>query len=249
MFFLDDEYPVKSPTKILPGGRKKNPTSLEKCPPKVCEVAVGFFPTKFFYQIYPCTCYIITYSCFVICKILRWLFTRIWKRTNGNFCWILIAHKKSLLSWAEVEPVSQTIFPHNSNLMETSSCNSITGHQITTIFCTWHDSTTVVSCAKFCGNHFLQIALRAKQSFHWIWISVEKALWKWTPGGRFRNVFELLNLRALKISMLYKNHIFQCMGKIFCVAFQRVPLKFHTKYLTHTLKDVDFIHRWKIKSA
>ena len=27
------------------------------------------------------------------------------------------------------------------------------------------------------------------------------------------------------------------MGKIFCVEFQRVPLKFHTKYLTHTLKD------------
>ena len=43
--------------------------------------------------------------------------------------------------------------------------------------------------------------------------------------------------------MLYKSHIFQCMGKIFCVEFQRVPLKFHTKYLIDTLKDVDFIHR------
>ena len=31
-------------------------------------------------------------------------------------------------------------------------------------------------------------------------------------GGRFKNAYELLNLRALKISMLYKNHIFQCMG-------------------------------------
>ena len=61
------------------------------------------------------------------------------------------------------------------------------------------------------------------------------------PGGRFKNTYELLNLRALKISKLHKNHIFQCMGKIFCVEFQRVPLKFHTKYLTHTLKDVDFI--------
>ena len=65
------------------------------------------------------------------------------------------------------------------------------------------------------------------------------------PGGRFKNTYELLNLRALKISKLHKNHIFQCMGKIFCVEFQRVPLKFHTKYLTHTLKDVDFIHIWK----
>ena len=61
-------------------------------------------------------------------------------------------------------------------------------------------------------------------------------------GGRFKNTDELLNLRALKISTLYKNHIFQCMGKIFCGEFQRVPLKFHTKYLTHTLNDVDFIH-------
>ena len=67
-------------------------------------------------------------------------------------------------------------------------------------------------------------------------------------GGRFKNTYELLNLRALKISMLYKNHIFQCMDKIFCVEFQRVPLKFHTKYLTHILKDIDFVHRWKFKS-
>ena len=36
--------------------------------------------------------------------------------------------------------------------------------------------------------------------------------------------------------MLYNNHIFQCMSKVFCVKFQRVPLKFHTKYLTHTMK-------------
>ena len=69
------------------------------------------------------------------------------------------------------------------------------------------------------------------------------------PGGRFKNTYELLNLRALKISKLHKNYIFQCMGKIFCVEFQRVPLKFHTKYLTHTLKDVDFIHIWKFKNS
>ena len=68
------------------------------------------------------------------------------------------------------------------------------------------------------------------------------------PGGHFKNTYELLNLRSLKISMLYKDHIFQCMSMIFCVEFQRVPLKFHTKYLTHTLKD-DFIHRWKFKSS
>ena len=63
------------------------------------------------------------------------------------------------------------------------------------------------------------------------------------PGGRFKNRYELLNLRALKISIFNKNHTFRCMGKVFCVEFQRVPLKFHTKYLTHTLKDVDFLSR------
>ena len=66
---------------------------------------------------------------------------------------------------------------------------------------------------------------------------------------RFKNADELSNLRTLKISMLYKNHTFQCMGKIFCVEFQMVPLKFHTKYLTYTLKDVGFIHRWKFMSS
>ena len=69
------------------------------------------------------------------------------------------------------------------------------------------------------------------------------------PGGRFKNAYELLNLRALKISTLYKNGMFRCTGKIFCVEFLRYPLKFHTKYLTHTLKDVYFIHRWKFKSS
>ena len=31
--------------------------------------------------------------------------------------------------------------------------------------------------------------------------------------------------------------------------FQRVPLKFHTKYLTHTLKDVKFVKKWRFKST
>ena len=57
-------------------------------------------------------------------------------------------------------------------------------------------------------------------------------------GGHFKNAHELLNLKVLKFSPVNKIHIFQCMGKISCVEFQRVPLKFHTKYLTDTLKDV-----------
>ena len=70
-----------------------------------------------------------------------------------------------------------------------------------------------------------------------------------SSGRRFKNTYELLNPRALKISMLYKNRIFQCMDEIFCVEFQRFPLKFHTKYLIHTVNDVHFIHRWNFKSS
>ena len=35
------------------------------------------------------------------------------------------------------------------------------------------------------------------------------------------------------------------MGKIFCVEFQRYPLKFHTKCLTHTLNHMIFIQIFK----
>ena len=35
--------------------------------------------------------------------------------------------------------------------------------------------------------------------------------------------------------------VFQKRLQAFCVEFQRVPLKLHTKYLTYTLKDVIFM--------
>ena len=67
----------------------------------------------------------------------------------------------------------------------------------------------------------------------WIYLCVSKLDQLWGHGGRFKNAYELLNLRTLKFSYVNKIHIFQCMGKIFCVEFQRYPLKFHTKYLAH----------------
>ena len=80
------------------------------------------------------------------------------------------------------------------------------------------------------------------------WKPGDKLMHEWT-GGRFKNTYELLNLRALKYSRVNKIHIFQCMGKIFCVEFQRYPLKFHTKNLTHTVKDMIFIQHWNFKSS
>ena len=70
-----------------------------------------------------------------------------------------------------------------------------------------------------------------------------------TWGGHFKNTYKLLNPRAMKVSTRYRNSIFQYMGKIFCVEFQREPLKFCTKSLTLTLKDVYFIQTCNFKSS
>ena len=35
-------------------------------------------------------------------------------------------------------------------------------------------------------------------------------------------------------------HILRCMGSKFCVKFQRAPLKFHTKFWTHTPQNMHF---------
>ena len=35
-------------------------------------------------------------------------------------------------------------------------------------------------------------------------------------------------------------HILRCMGSKFCVKFQRAPLKFHTKFWTHTPQNMNF---------
>ena len=41
------------------------------------------------------------------------------------------------------------------------------------------------------------------------------------PGGRFKNAYE--HVRAFKFSTSYKMTVFQCMGKMCCVEFQRFP--------------------------
>ena len=69
------------------------------------------------------------------------------------------------------------------------------------------------------------------------------------PGRRFKHVYELVLLGAIQSSILHKLHIFQCIGKIFCVELLRCPLKFHTKYLTHTLQDTISIQCWQFRSS
>ena len=49
--------------------------------------------------------------------------------------------------------------------------------------------------------------------------------------------------------MLYVNHIFQHMGKIFCVEFQKGTFEIPHKISYPDIEDVDFIHRLKFKSS
>ena len=104
------------------------------------------------------------------------------------------------------------------------------------------NSLIPVRCS--CYLKLVNFPLQSRYLEHFQW-NCHQAI----PGGRFKNTYELLNLRALKFSHVNKIHIFQCMGKIFCVEFQRYPLKFHTKYLAHTLKDLLFIQHRNFKSS
>ena len=48
--------------------------------------------------------------------------------------------------------------------------------------------------------------------FSWNGCFIEAVILLYSVWGRFKNTYELLNPRAFKISMLYKNRTFQCMG-------------------------------------
>ena len=115
----------------------------------------------------------------------------------------------------------------------------------------------VIFLCKICVSHiyisriepFIKDQLQIDYGFQGISQILVISCKSYKSGGRFKNTYELLNLRALKFSYVNKIHIFQCMGKIFCVEFQRYPLKLHTKYLTHTLKDMIFMQFWNFKSS
>ena len=69
----------------------------------------------------------------------------------------------------------------------------------------------------------------------------------WGRGGcRVKNAYELLNLRALKFSPMNKIHIFQCMGKIFYVEFQRAPhIEKCNFYTTLKFKELSYLRARK----
>ena len=84
--------------------------------------------------------------------------------------------------------------------MENLLChNSVNISEIATKFCTYHDSTAVMSCAKLCSVLNIEIEFRAKRNFHRIWIAMEKTKTKvkWLMGlngHQFAYIFKCLFL-------------------------------------------------------
>ena len=158
--------------------------------------------------------------------------------------------QKITLNYIGLGPISPMIFHRNSNLMKVRFCSYQSYSEVIIMtFCTWYNSCAVVACAKFCSDIIAYNRVTLKPIFHWIWIMMEKSFVKRAPGDDFEKAYELLNIKFLKFPPLTKMHTFSCMVKIFCVEFQRLPLKFHLKYFIHTLKKVYFIEHWNLKNT
>ena len=78
--------------------------------------------------------------------------------------------------WLTHRPISLMIFHHDwKKMMEIlSSYDSIVVGHIATKFCTCHDSTAVVPCAKFCGDHFIRMRMFGREQNE---ISITFELW------------------------------------------------------------------------
>ena len=61
-------------------------------------------------------------------------------------------------------------------------CSSNSNELIPTNFCTWHDSSAVMSCAKICRDMITKNGITAKQNLCWILIMMGKLLVKRTSA-------------------------------------------------------------------
>ena len=73
-------------------------------------------------------------------------------------------------------------FHHNEVSMEVPFCSHPNlDALIATKFCTCHDSTAVVTCAKICSNLMGSDRITAQEISHCIWILSAKSSVKWAP--------------------------------------------------------------------
>ena len=179
------------------------------------------------------------------------------KVNSIDTCWI----------WTKYMYATGKIYPEHSEKYDkitksrpkavTSSLPDVYNHKMLGLFYCKHVwlldlKWTNALCHNWDQYPTIMMPMKKIITFFWIsvccWSPPGETQFMWA-GGHIKNTYELLNLRALKFLPVNKIHIFQCMGKIFCVGFQRYPLKFHTKYLTHTLKDMIFTQHWNFKSS
>ena len=131
------------------------------------------------------------------------------------------------------------------------SSNPVHGHQIATIFCTWHGSTTVVSCAKICNECFIKKWVRAKQ----IWNRMEKLPAKRAPIATFiaasimHHSADPITSRSGTILCIYStlslwNSKEICMHMCMCNPTYHKFSKIHTSFILLTYSCVNTYSLW-----
>ena len=165
------------------------------------------------------------------------------KMTHTACCWKKCWNSKYML-----------LFPYNSsahnrlNLLPATEMSSITTSNVgdsQAVFLDFFSKVLAINFNSCIFHHFSTLIshgyleLTPAYLYHGCWWS----------GGRLKKHLWALNLRALEPKHLNKMHIFQCMGKTFCMKFHRNHLKFHIKHLTHALKETVFIQSWNFKSS
>ena len=75
------------------------------------------------------------------------------------------------------------------------------------------------------------------------WLMILKDTTRCSSGTRLTKAYDVTMQRYRNSHAKLENskmYILRCMGSKFCVKFQRCPLKFHTKFWTHTPQNFHF---------
>ena len=70
-----------------------------------------------------------------------------------------------------------------------------------------------------------------------------------TSGARLTKAYDVTIQRCRNLHAKIQDsrmHILRCMGSKFCVKFQRCPMKFHAKSLTHTPRNMHLTRCWNL---
>ena len=158
-----------------------------------------------------------------------------------------LAFVRGIHRWPEDSPikgpVTRKMFPFEDVIPGSTGHVHTQDSNLSTLYLqmTWH--ITVLEQAQWRlldWTYFFQVTMDINDfSYDFNW-----------PVCHFKNTYELLNLRALKCSPVNKIFILQCMGKIFCVEFQRYPLIFRKNIRfksSYAPDDVSQHDRWNLK--